>query len=153
VSLDRKVLAGIAALLLAGGGAGAGLAASGHGSAAKAPLHAPTLRLTHAGFVRASAFYLGIDVATLRREMKSGRTIAEVAEAASGRSAAKLTSYLVHAATIRLTLLAHRPLSPAERRSMRSWLTHRVTGFLTDTCPLSVSGMAKHLGGCHGMKM
>jgi hypothetical protein len=153
VSLDRKVLAGIAALLLAGGGAGAGLAASGHGSAAKAPLHAPTLRLTHAGFVRASAFYLGIDVATLRREMKSGRTIAEVADAASGRSAAKLTSYLVHAATIRLTLLAHRPLSPAERRSMRSWLTHRVTGFLTDTCPLSVSGMAKHLGGCHGMKM
>jgi hypothetical protein len=153
VSLDRKVLAGIAALLLAGGGAGAGLAASGHGSAAKAPLHAPTLRLTDAGFVRASAFYLGIDVATLRREMKSGRTIAEVADAASGRSAAKLTSYLVHAATIRLTLLAHRPLSPAERRSMRSWLTHRVTGFLTDTCPLSVSGMAKHLGGCHGMKM
>lgn len=153
MSLDRKVLAGIAALLLAGGGAGAGLAASGHGSAAKAPLHAPTLRLTHAGFVRASAFYLGIDVATLRREMKSGRTIAEVADAASGRSAAKLTSYLVHAATIRLTLLAHRPLSPAERRSMRSWLTHRVTGFLTDTCPLSVSGMAKHLGGCHGMKM
>jgi hypothetical protein len=153
VSLDRKVLAGIAALLLAGGGAGAGLAASGDGSAAKAPLHAPTLRLTDAGFVRASAFYLGIDVATLRREMKSGRTIAEVADATSGRSAAKLTSYLVHAATVRLTLLAHRPLSPAERRSMRSWLTHRVTGFLTDTCPLSVSGMAKHLGGCHGMKM
>jgi hypothetical protein len=153
VSLERKVLAGIAALLVAGGGAGAGLAASGDGSTAKAPSPAPTLRLTQTGFVRVSALYLGIDVATLRHDMKSGRTIAEVADATSGRSAAKLTSYLVQAATVRLTLLAHRPLSPAERRSMRSWLTHRVTGFLTDTCPLSVAGMAKHLGGCHGMKM
>ena len=153
MSLKRKVLAGTAALLVAGGGAGAGFAASGHGDTAKAFPRAPTLRLTHAGFVRASAFYLGIDVATLRRDMKSGRTIAEVADATSGRSAAKLTSDLVRAATVRLTLLAHRPLSPAERRSMRSWLTHRVTGFLTDTCPLSVAGMAKHLGGCHGMKM
>ena len=153
MSLERKLLAGIAALLVAGGGAGAGLAAGGHGNAAKLPQHAPKLRLTTAGFVRVSAFYLGIDVATLRQDMKSGRTIAEVADATSGRSAATLTAYLVHAATVRLTLLAHRPLSPAERRSMRSWLTHRVTGFLTDTCPLSVSGMAKHLGGCHGMKM
>ena len=153
MSLERKVLAGIAALLVAGGGAGAGLAASGDGSTAKAPSPAPTLRLTQTGFVRVSALYLGIDVATLRHDMKSGRTIAEVADATSGRSAAKLTSHLVQAATVRLTLLAHRPLSPAERRSMRSWLTHRVTGFLTDTCPLSVAGMAKHLGGCHGMKM
>ena len=153
MSLERKLLAGIAALLVAGGGAGAGLAASGDGSTAKAPSPAPTLRLTQAGFVRVSAFYLGIDVATLRHDMKGGRTIAEVADATSGRSAAKLTSHLVQAATVRLTLLAHRPLSPAERRSMRSWLTHRVTGFLTDTCPLSVAGMAKHLGGCHGMKM
>ena len=153
MSLKRKLLAGTAALLVAGGGAGAGLAASGHGSSARAPLHAPPLRLTHAGFVRASAFYLGIDVATLRRDMKRGRTIAEVADATSGRSAAKLTAYLVRAATVRLTLLAHRPLSPAERRSMQGWLTHRVTGFITDTCPLSVAGMAKHLGGCHGMKM
>jgi hypothetical protein len=85
--------------------------------------------------------------------MKSGRTIAEVADATSSRSAAELTSYLVRAATVRLTLLAHRPLSPAERQSMHTWLTHRVTGFLTDTCPLSVVGLAKHLGGCHGMKM
>jgi hypothetical protein len=153
VSLKRKLLAGTAALLVAGGGAGAGLAASSHGSSTKAPMNAPTLRLTQAGFVRASAFYLGVDVATLRHDLKSGRTIAEVADATSGRSAATLTTYLVGAATTRLTLLAHRPLSPAERRSMHSWLTHRVTGFLTDTCPLSVSGMAKHLGGCHGMQM
>jgi hypothetical protein len=142
-----------AALLVAGGGAGAGLAASSHGSTTHAPLHASPLRLTHAGFVRASAFYLGVDVATLRQDMKSGRTIAEVADATPGRSSAELTTYLVRAATARLTLLAHRPLSPAERRSMKGWLTHRVTGFLTDTCPLSVAGMAKHLGGCHGMKM
>jgi hypothetical protein len=153
VSLKRKLLAGAAALAVAGGGAGAGLAASSHGSTTHAPQHAPPLRLTHAGFVRASAFYLGVDVATLRQDMKSGRTIAEVADSTSGRSAAELTAYLVHAAAIRLTLLAHAPLSPAGRRSMRTWLAHRVTGFLTDTCPLSVAGLKKHLAGCHGMKM
>jgi hypothetical protein len=153
VSLKRKLVAWGAALLVAGGGAGAWLAASSHGANVQQARHAPPLRLTHAGFVRASAFYLGIDVGTLRHDMKSGHTIAEVADATSGRSAATLTTYLVRAATTRLTLLAHRPLSPAERRSMHGWLTHRVTGFLTDTCPLSVAGMAKHLGGCHGMKM
>jgi len=153
VSLKRKLLTAAAAVLVAGGGAGAGLAASGHGSTTRAPLHAPPLRLTHAGFVRASAFYLGVGVPTLRQDMKSGRTIAEVADATSGRSAAKLTAYLVHAATIRLTVLAHAPLSPAAKRSLHTWLTHRVTGFLTDTCPLSVAGLKKHLAGCHGMKM
>ncbi|MFL5959348.1 MAG: hypothetical protein ACJ75G_03635 [Gaiellaceae bacterium] len=153
MSLKRKLVAGGAALLVAGGGAGAGLAASGHGGGVQRGVHAPPLRLTHAGFVSASAYYLGVDATSLRHEMKSGRTIAAVADATAGTSAEELTSYLVRAATVRLTQVAHRPLSPPERRTLHSWLTRRVTGFLNDTCPLSVSGLAKHLGGCHGMRM
>jgi hypothetical protein len=154
VSLKRKLVAGGAALLVAGGGTGAGLAASGHGGNVQRARQAPpSFRMTHAGFVGAAAYYLRVDVRTLRQDMKGGRTIAEVADATSGASAAQLTSYLVRAATVRLTEIAHRPLSTAEQRSLHSWLTHRVSGFLTDTCPLSVTGLAKHLAGCHGMKM
>jgi hypothetical protein len=153
VSLKRKLVAGGAALLVAGGGTGAGLAASGHGGSVQLAGHAPPFRATHAGFVRASAYYLGIETATLRRDMKSGRTIAEVANATPGRSEQQLRSYLVHAATVRLAAVAHRPLSPPERRTLRSWLTRRVGGWLNDTCPLSLAGFSKHLGGCHGMNM
>jgi hypothetical protein len=154
MSLKRKLAAGGAALLVAGGAAaGAGLAANGQGGTVHRALHAPPLRLTHAGFVRASAYYLGLDAAGLQREMKGGRTIAEVADATPGSSAEKLTGYLVHAATVKLTQVAHRPLAAPERRALHSWLRRRVGGFLNDTCPLSVSGLAKHLAGCHGMKM
>ena len=153
MSLKRKLVAGGAALLVAGGGAGAGLAASGHGGSAGHVRQAPSLRLTHAGFVEVSAYYLGVDAASLRQDMKAGKTIAQVANETPGRSAAQLTSYLVGAATLKLTQVAHRPLSPPERRSMHSWLRRRISGYLNDTCPLSVSGLAKHLGGCHGMRM
>jgi hypothetical protein len=129
------------------------LAASGHGGNVQGLQHAPAFRATTAGFVRASAYYLGIDTATLRQDMKSGRTIAEVANATSGRSEQQLTAYLVRAATVRLTAIAHRPLSPPERRTLGSWLQRRISGWLNDTCPLSLNGFSKHLGGCHGMNM
>jgi hypothetical protein len=153
VSLKRKLAAGGAVLLIAGGGTGAGLAATSHGAGVQRARQAPPFRVTQAGFVRAAAYYLGVDVASLRHDVKSGRTIADVANATPGTSADRLTSYLVHGATVRLTEISHRPLSAHERRSLHSWLTHRVGGFLDDTCPLSVTGLAKHLAGCHGMKM
>jgi hypothetical protein len=153
MSLNRRLVAGAAVLLVAGGGTGAGLAASGHDGNAQRAQPAPAFRMTEAGFARTSAWYLGVDVVTLRHDVKSGRTIAEVADATHGTSAKQLTSYLVRKASVRLTQIAHRPLTPAERRSLHNWLTHRISGFLNDTCPLSVAGLAKHLGGCHGMKM
>jgi hypothetical protein len=153
MSLNRKLVVGGAVLLVAGGGTGAGLAASGHNGNVQRAQQAPAFRVTEAGFVRTSAWYLGVDVPTLRHDVKSGTTIAEVADATHGTSAQQLTSYLVRAATLRLTQIAHRPLTPAEHRSLHNWLIHRVSGFLNDTCPLSVTGLAKHLAGCHGMKM
>jgi hypothetical protein len=44
-----------------------------------------------------------------------------------------------------------RALSPAQLRTLHSVLRRRITGFLKDTCPLSLTGVAKHLGGCQGM--
>jgi hypothetical protein len=153
MSLNRKLVVGGAVLLVAGGGTGAGLAASGQGGNVQRAEHAPAFRVTEAGLVRTSAWYLGVEVPTLRHDVKSGTTIAEVADATHGTSAAQLTAYLVRAATVRLTQSSHRPLTPAERLSLHTLLKHRIGGFLNDTCSLSVAGLKRHLGGCHGMKM
>lgn len=150
----RKLLAGVsAALLLAGGATGAALAAAGHGGSVVRSGQAPPFRVTEAGFVRASAYYLGLDVATLRHEVKGGRTIADIANSTSGTSAQKLTAYLVAEASTRLQQIADRALLPGERLHLRSWLQGRVSGFLNDTCPLSLAGLKKRLAGCHGMSM
>jgi hypothetical protein len=151
VSLKRKLVAGGAALLVAGGGAGAGLAASGHGTDVRRPTHAPPFQATHAGFLRASAWYLGLDPATLRKEVKSGRTIADIADATPGRSSRQLTAYLVRAASTKLAAFTDRPLTPAQQRTFHAWLERRVTGFVTDTCPLGIARLRKQLGGCPGM--
>ncbi len=153
MSLERKLVAGVVVLLLAGGAAGAGLAASGRGGPARQTRHAPPFRVTHAGFVRASAWFLGLDVATLRHEVKSGRTIADVADATAGKSARGLTAYLVRAASSRLQLVADRPFSPAQERVLRAWLRRRITGFLKDTCPLNLSGLRRRMAGCPGMSI
>lgn len=154
MSLKRKLAAGGAvALLVAGGATGAGLAASGQGAGPKRVAQVRLASTTRAAFVRASAAYLGTEVASLRREVASGRTLADVANATPGRSAKQLVSLLVAAAGARLELVADRPLSRSQQRSLHVWLRRRITGFLNDTCPLSLSGLGKHLGGCAGMKM
>ena len=153
MSLKRKLVAGGAVLLLAGGATGAGLAASGHGRSVQ-PVRAVRLAgPTRAAFLQATAQYLGTDVATLRHEKKSGQTLAEIANATPGRSADQLASSLVHAATVWLTLNGHRSVTASERRGLHGLLRHRITGFLTDTCPLRLANVSKHLGGCKGMRM
>lgn len=151
MSFKRKLAAGAAVLLLAGGGAGAGLAASGRSGPVRETRHAPPFHVTHAGFVRSSAWFLGLGAATLRHEVKDGRTIADVADATAGKSAQQLTAYLVHGATVKLAGATARALSASQLQMLHSLLRRRITGFLHDTCPLSLVGIAKHLGGCKGM--
>lgn len=150
MSLKRKLVAGAAAVLVAGGAAGAGLAASGHGASAP-PTHLRLESTTRAEFLRATAHYLGLDLRTLRREEGAGRTLAEIADATSGRSSKQLAGLLVTAAKLRLS--TDHAFSPSQQHSLRSLLRHRITGFLNDMCALSLTGLAKHLGGCSGMKM
>ena len=109
------------------------------------------MSLTNAGFLRATAQYLGTDVATLRSEKKAGRTLTEIANATPGRSAKQLTALLVAAATAKLHQSMDRVLPPAQQRVFHNTVRRRVSGFLNDTCPLSLNSFAKHLGGCAGM--
>jgi hypothetical protein len=154
VSLKRKLLAGLATLIIAGGATGAAIAASGNGrNLPPAPHQLSVASIGKASFVRATARYLGTDVATLRQQVKGGRTLAEIADATSGRSANQLSALLLTAASVKLQLIADRALTTAQQASLRRRLHPQITGFLNDTCPLALGGIAKHLGGCAGMGM
>jgi hypothetical protein len=156
VSLKRKLVAlGLAALIIAGGATGAAIAASGgHGrNLPPAPHRLLVASVGKASFVAATARYLGTDVAALRHQVKGGRTLAEIADATSGRSAKQLSALLLTAASAKLQLIADRALTTAQQASLRRRLRPQIIGFLNDTCPLALSGIAKHLGGCAGMGM
>jgi len=138
--------------VVAGGAAGAGLAASGHGrSVQPAPYRLFLHGTTRAAFVGATAQYLGTDLATLRRETKSGRTLAEIANATGGRSERQLAALLVAAATSKLLLISDGAMSTAKRQALHALVRQRITGFLNDTCPLALAAFARHLAGCPGM--
>jgi hypothetical protein len=104
-----------------------------------------------AGFLLATAQYLGTDVATLRHEIGSGKTLAQIANSTSGRSERQLTALLIVAASKRLQTISDRPMSAAQQRALAGLVRPRVTGFLNDTCPLALGALAKHLVGCPGM--
>jgi hypothetical protein len=154
VSLKRKlVAAGAAILVIAGGATGAAIAASGNSrSLPPAPHQLRLAGTSKADFLRATARYLGTDVATLRHDTKgAGRTLAEIADATQGRSAKELSALLVAAASTKLQLISDRAMSLPQRAALGALLRHRITGFLNDTCPLALGALAKHLAGCPGM--
>jgi hypothetical protein len=154
MSLRRKLGVGFAALLIAGGATGAGLAASGHGRSVQAVRQVHLASTTRASFLQASAEYLGTNVATLRNEEKAKReTLAQIANTTPGRSAKQLTSVLAAAASLKLQQMSDHVVSRTQVRVMHTWLVRRITGFLNDTCPLSIAGdgLQKHLLGCAHM--
>jgi hypothetical protein len=151
MSLERKLVVGVAVLVLAGGAAGAGLAASGHARSAPAPRQLRLASVKKSGFLLASAQYLGTDVSALRREAKGGKTLAQIANATSGRSARQLEKLLVVAASQRLQTISDRPMSTAQQQALAKLVRPRITGFLNDTCPLALGALARHLVGCPGM--
>ena len=148
MSLKRKLVAGVGALCLAGGAAGAGLAATGHGST-----RAPHVVTHPNNLYQAAASYLGIETRTLESELRPGHTLAAVASTTSGKS--------VHGLEVALLSYVHAqfrktaaPMSAAKRRVMLKVMRQRVEGFVTGTCPLKLGALFKRLsGGCHGMSM
>jgi hypothetical protein len=104
-----------------------------------------------AGFLLATAQYLGTDVAALRRETKSGKTLAQIANATSGRSEKQLAALLIASASKRLQTISDRPMSGAQQQALGKVIRPRITGFLNDTCPLALGALGKHLVGCPGM--
>lgn len=147
--LERKLATGAALVVLAGGATGGALAASGGSHAA----HRLPFSTSRGGLLRASADYLGVGFPALRRELKSGRTLAQIGNATPGRSGRALLTLLVAKASQRIEQIADRPLQPAQRRALRPWLRRRMSGFLDNTCPLSLVGIEQHLAGCAGARL
>jgi hypothetical protein len=152
MSVKRKLLAGLAVFVVAAGVTGAGLAASGNGhSVQPAPSRLFLHGTSRTAFIRATAQYLGTDPATLRRESKSGRTLADIANSTPGRSEKQLAAQLVAAGTSELLMISDGAMSTAKRQALHALVRHRITGFLNDTCPLALTAFARHLAGCPGM--
>jgi hypothetical protein len=88
-------------------------------------------RANLAGAARVVATYLGIGVPTLRSDLASGQTLAQIASSTPGKSTAGLQSALMAAATKRLgrALAAGRITSAQEQRAL-SALANRLPAVL-----------------------
>ena len=147
--LERKLLIGVAVLLIAGGATGGALAARGHAAVKTAPVP----HLAGKNLLTASSIYLGIPLAQLKSELKPGHTLADIASHTPGRTVAGLRATLVYDA---MTNLHHAQgaLSTARTKYAHLWLSKRIAGYVAGTCPLKLGGMFVKLGGgCPGMKM
>jgi hypothetical protein len=121
----RNLAAAAAVAVFAGGGALAAMAATGHAPVGRAAHgHRSTHRGAVGGPLGKAAGYLGVSPAQLRHDLKSGRTLGEVADATPGRSEAGLIEVLEAARraqlaasaaglTRRVTAQVRRPYCPS----------------------------------------
>jgi len=103
-SLKQKVAAGAAVAVVVAGGASAAVSATGQSTASKRA--APRPAAQHGRDLSTAASYLGLSTAQLEADLQSGRTLAQVAGASSGKSAAGLIEALVAAKKARLDAAA-----------------------------------------------
>ncbi len=159
----RQKLAVASVVALVAAGTGAAFAAVGHGNkvsalrlgglfASATPTgHAWGGMHMHMGIqggddLAAAATYLGISTATLQADLQSGKTLAQVAEATAGKSAAGLITALVAQETQELTdaVKAGR-LTQAQADAITPTIQQRVTDMVNGVRP------AFGPGGMHGM--
>ncbi len=93
----QKVAAAAAVALLLGGGAIAAVSATGQNNGARAGARATVAR-AHARDLATAASYLGVSSDQLAQELRSGKTLAELAAATPGKSRAAMVAALVAAA-------------------------------------------------------
>lgn len=107
-SVKQKVVGTAAVAVLIAGASIATVSATGQTSH---PRRLAARRAAHFGGVRdiaTAAAYLGVAPAELRKQLSSGKTLAQVAQATSGKSVAGLTDALVAAHRARLASVAAR---------------------------------------------
>lgn len=93
MNLTRKILVvGATALTLAGGAA----------AATAKPAHHHALKHLRRVAVRTAVHYLALDRKTIRADLRSGKTLAQIADAQSGKSAAGLEAAVTAAVKTRL---------------------------------------------------
>ena len=160
----KLVVAGGAVLALAG--AGAALAGSGQGSGGSGA--APTglarggatadAALGHgfgpgarAAGLQAASDYLGVAVSTLRTDLRSGKTLAEIADATGGKSAAGLVDALVADAKAKLAAaVGAGRLTQAQADAVSANLMQRITDRVNATRPAVPNGPRGLGPGRHG---
>jgi hypothetical protein len=103
--LKRRVALAVATVALLIGGAAVALGASS-GAGASSSHRGTHVRHArgrhHDSLIAAAASYLGIDTKQLRQELRSGKTLAQIAAATSGHSEAGMIAALVKAREARL---------------------------------------------------
>ena len=96
----------------------------------------PRARALHGLVGSVAASYLGVSVAQLRAELRSGKTLAQIADSSSGRSAAGLIDALVAAKRHRLTVaVAAGKLTQARENALAAKLNKRVTRLVNRKLP------------------
>jgi hypothetical protein len=144
-SLKRKLAAGtVAAGLVAGGGA-ALAATTGHGHSTSPAPAAGWFASARTGVfpgkpfgddLAAAASYLGLTTDQLKTDLQSGKTLAQIADATGGKSAAGLIDALVAAETKELdAAVSAGKLTQAQEDTITANLKQRVTALVNGTFP------------------
>lgn len=97
IAVAVAVIAAIVAIAVAGGGGGGGSTSSTNASE-----RSTTAATKSPGDLAVAAAYLGISKAQLRRDLRSGRTMAQVADTTSGKTVAGLIQTLIDAKAARM---------------------------------------------------
>lgn len=133
----RIVMIAIAVAAVAAGATVAVLQVGGHGHARRA--HARhTAALNRPDMLELAAAYLGVSRARLHSELQSGRTLAQLADATSGRSATGLIDALLSTRQRRLRVGARtgaNVASPASQRARLARLRMRVSAQVYGSSP------------------
>jgi hypothetical protein len=96
------------------------------------------------GGIAVAASYLGLTTVQLRSDLRSGRTLAQIAETTSGRSTSGLLDALLSAKTA--TFATSGTLSAAKLLRLRTRLTAKVERVSTAPAGANLSAAASYLG-------
>lgn len=119
------IAAGVIVAVLASGGGHAGA------RSARARANAAAARASGRSEVATAAGYLGLTKTQLRAQLRSGRTLAQIADATGGRSTTGLIEALLSARTAQLNAeVEAKRLSPAAERTRLAHLRRRLTARL-----------------------
>jgi hypothetical protein len=161
---NRKSIAVGLTLGALAGGAGAAFAASGtNTSSAPTPQYGSGPGYNGAGFmgmgamrgagqgapIAAAASYLGLNQTQLQTQLRSGQTLAEIANA-RGKSVSGLESAMIEAT--RTNLDANTALSSSQKASILAQIKERLATRINTTCPHATRG-AGRAGGLGPMMM
>jgi hypothetical protein len=132
ISLSKKLRVGAVVTVIAAAGAAGTVIATGQGNSTARLTAVRGDRSSHAtggrGDIAVAAAYLGLERAQLRDELRSGRTLAEIAGGTAGRSASGLIDALVSARAARLqAAVADKKLPAAKAGKRLAGLRKRVT--------------------------